>query len=168
MKASKPPNLPGATMQNAEVIRAMGMQDALAERWQGQAQWDARLASDMPVTGPAPSCRAPNSCSMALQVAILGTGAYLAMQGRDLSAGVMIAASIVMGRALAPVEQAVGQWKEFVAARQSNARLKKLFEAVAEEPTRLQQPQPKGHLNGRRCHHRRAGHPRYNSAGRRL
>ncbi|WP_394404334.1 type I secretion system permease/ATPase [Sulfitobacter sp. MOLA879] len=135
----------GATMQNAEVIRAMGMQDALAERW--QIKRNGMLVSQATASDWAGAVMSSSKfVRMALQVAILGTGAYLAMKG-EISAGVMIAASIVMGRALAPVEQAVGQWKEFVAARQSNARLKKLFEAVTEEPTRLQQPQPKGHLS---------------------
>lgn len=135
----------GATMQNAEVIRAMGMQDALAERW--KVKRNGMLISQAQASDWA---GAVLSCSkfvrMTLQVAILGTGAYLAMKGQ-ISPGIMIAASIIMGRALSPVEQAVGQWKEFVAARQSNARLKKLFEAIAEEPPRLQQALPKGHLS---------------------
>jgi PrtD family type I secretion system ABC transporter len=80
---------------------------------------------------------------MTLQVGILGVGAYLAMH-QHISAGIMIAASIVMGRALAPVEQAVGQWKGFVAARQSHQRLKKLFDAIPEEEERTTLPKPKG------------------------
>lgn len=135
----------GATMQNAEVIRAMGMQDALAERW--KVKRDGMLISQAKASDWA---GAVMSCSkfvrMTLQVAILGMGAYLAMKG-EISPGIMVATSIIMGRALAPVEQAVGQWKEFVAARQSNARLKKLFEAIAEEPPRIQQAPPKGHLS---------------------
>lgn len=134
-----------ATMQNAEVIRAMGMQDALAERWKDKR--NGMLISQAVASDWAGAILSSSKfVRMVLQVAILGTGAYLAMKGQ-VSPGVMIAASIVMGRALAPVEQAVSQWKEFVAARQSHARLKKLFQAVAEEPTRLQQPQPQGHLN---------------------
>lgn len=80
-----------------------------------------------------------------LQVAILGTGAYLAMQ-QEISGGIMVATSIIMGRALAPVEQAVGQWKEFIAARQANGRLKKLFDTLPAEDMRLRQESPKGHL----------------------
>jgi ABC-type protease/lipase transport system fused ATPase/permease subunit len=66
---------------------------------------------------------------MTLQVAILGVGGYLAVI-QEISPGIMIAASIVMGRALAPVEQAVGQWKQFVGARQANARLHDLFQIL--------------------------------------
>ena len=137
----------GATMQNAEVIRAMGMQDALAERW--KIKRNGMLISQAQASDWAGAVMSSSKfVRMALQVAILGTGAYLAMNGQ-ISPGVMIAASIVMGRALAPVEQAVGQWKEFVGARQSNGRLKKLFDSIAEEPKRLQQPSPKGHLNAK-------------------
>jgi PrtD family type I secretion system ABC transporter len=65
---------------------------------------------------------------------------------QEISPGIMIAASIVMGRALAPVEQAVGQWKEFIGARQSDARLKQLFDSIGDEPERLYQEPPKGRL----------------------
>jgi PrtD family type I secretion system ABC transporter len=82
---------------------------------------------------------------MSLQVAILGVGAYLAML-QEISPGIMIAASIVMGRALAPVEQAVQQWKQFVGARQSHARLKKLFGSIKPDEDQIQMPEPKGAL----------------------
>jgi ATP-binding cassette subfamily C protein len=82
---------------------------------------------------------------MSLQIAILGTGAYLAIQ-QQISPGIMIAASIVMGRALAPVEQAVGQWKQFVAARQAHKRLSEIFEVLGDEEDRMQLPAPKGNL----------------------
>ena len=82
---------------------------------------------------------------MSLQVAILGTGAFLAIQ-QLISPGIMIAASIVMGRALAPVEQAVGQWKQFVNARSSHKRLKQLFDSVSEQEERTELPEPKGKL----------------------
>jgi PrtD family type I secretion system ABC transporter len=78
-----------------------------------------------------------------LQVAILGVGGYLAMK-QQISPGIMIAASIVMGRALAPVEQAVGQWKQFVAARQANTRLHELFGNMSDEPERMILPDAKG------------------------
>jgi hypothetical protein len=58
----------------------------------------------------------------------------------------MIAASIVMGRALAPVEQAVGQWKQFVSARQSHKRLKVLFESISEDKDRMELPAPAGKI----------------------
>jgi ATP-binding cassette subfamily C protein len=83
---------------------------------------------------------------MSLQIAILGMGAYLAIL-QEISPGIMIAASIVMGRALAPVEQAVGQWKQFVAARQAHKRLTNIFGSLSDEEDRMQLPDPKGNLS---------------------
>lgn len=132
------------TMQNAEVIRALGMEKQLTKRW--LERHDAALASQATASGRAGIIMASSKfIRMSLQVAILGTGAYLAMM-QQISPGIMIAASIVMGRALAPVEQAVGQWKQFVAARQSHARLKQLFAMIGDEEERIELPDPKGNL----------------------
>lgn len=135
----------GSTMQNAEVIRAMGMQDALAQRWIKKRT--GMLVAQASASDWAGAVLASSKfVRMTLQVAILGAGAYLAI-AQEISPGIMIAASIVMGRALAPVEQAVGQWKEFISARQSNERLKLLFASIPAEDLRLCQETPKGHLS---------------------
>ena len=134
----------GSTLQNAEVIRAMGMEDRLAARWLEQR--DKMLDGQTRASDRAGAIVATSKfVRMSMQVAILGVGAYLAMH-QQISPGIMIAASIVMGRALAPVEQAVGNWKGFVSARQSGARLKRLFEALPEEEQRTELPKPKGDL----------------------
>ncbi len=132
------------TMQNAEVIRAMGMEAPLAKRW--QAQHDKMLA-DQAVASSRGSMVVSSSkfVRMSLQVFILGVGAYLALM-QQISPGIMIAASIVMGRALAPVEQAVGQWKQFVGARQSHKRLKVLFESIPDDVDRTELPPPTGKI----------------------
>ncbi|MEL6735498.1 MAG: type I secretion system permease/ATPase [Pseudomonadota bacterium] len=133
------------TMQNAEVIRALGMEKPLSNRW--MKQHDEMLDHQADASGKAGVVVASSKfVRMSLQVAILGVGAYLAMQ-QQISPGIMIAASIVMGRALAPVEQAVGQWKSFVAMRQSNIRLKKLFASVPADEDRIEMPDPKGKLS---------------------
>lgn len=133
------------TMQNAEVIRALGMEKALSKRW--LQQHDDMLDHQARASGRAGMVVASSKfVRMSLQVAILGTGAYLAIL-QEISPGIMIAASIVMGRALAPVEQAVGQWKQFVGARQSHKRLKKLFDQVAADEPRTEMPEPKGRLS---------------------
>ena len=133
------------TMQNAEVIRALGMERQLTKRW--QQQHDDVLDKQARASGRAGGIMASTKfVRMTLQIAILGTGAYLAIQ-QQISPGIMIAASIVMGRALAPVEQAVGQWKQFVAARQSHQRLTQIFASFNDEEERMQLPAPKGNLS---------------------
>ena len=139
---AKSANFAGATLQNAEVIRAMGMTDELSARW--LAERDKMLVAQARASDWAGVVLSSSKfVRMTLQVAILGVGGYLAVK-QEISPGIMIAASIVMGRALAPVEQAVGQWKQFVAARQANARLHKLFNGFPEEPARVTLPEAKG------------------------
>ena len=133
------------TVQNAEVIRAMGMEKQLTKRW--SKQHDEVLGKQAKASGRAGGIMASTKfVRMSLQIAILGTGAYLAIL-QEISPGIMIAASIVMGRALAPVEQAVGQWKQFVAARQAHKRLTNIFNALGDEEERMKLPSPKGALN---------------------
>ena len=77
---------------------------------------------------------------------ILGAGASLVIDGQ-LTSGAMIAASILLGRALAPVEQAIGAWKGMVAARDAYDRLKRLLERVLAEEGAMPLPAPKGNLS---------------------
>jgi ATP-binding cassette, subfamily C, bacterial len=81
-----------------------------------------------------------------LQIAILGVGAYLTVS-QETSAGAMVAASIIMGRALAPVEVAVSQWKSFLAARTAYDRIKTLLGIVPAEPAKISLPPPKGTIS---------------------
>ena len=133
------------TLRNAEVIEAMGMLPALRQRWQqrhGAALAAQAQASDRGglLTAAAKFVRP------ALQVAILGTGAYLALQ-QIITPGVMIAASIIMGRALAPVEGAIGQWRSFILARSAHSRLKTFLDKDRPGAESLPLPRPKGALS---------------------
>lgn len=113
------------TLRNREVIHAMGMRGAIRNRWLSQHQdvmvWQASASDRSGVT-----LTLTKFVRMVLQTAILGVGAWLAIR-QAITPGSMIAASLLMGRALQPVEQAVSQWKGFVAARDSYNRLKQLF-----------------------------------------
>lgn len=82
---------------------------------------------------------------MMLQSAILGLGAYLTIKG-ELSAGSIIASSIVTARALAPVDQAIAQWKGMVSARRSHARLKETLAVITDDTALLNLPAPKENL----------------------
>lgn len=133
-----------STLMNAEVIRAMGMERPLANRWLKFR--DAMLEEQAAASDRAGVVlSASKFVRMTLQVAILGVGAYLVLL-QEITPGIMIAASIVMGRALAPAEQAVGQWKVFVAAREADKRLRSLFDSIPADEERVSLPKPEGRL----------------------
>jgi PrtD family type I secretion system ABC transporter len=132
-----------ASLRNAEVIKALGMGQPIRGEWQrqrGQALVHHTAAADWGGTLLA----ATKLLRLALQCAVLGVGAYLAIN-QSMAAGAMFAASLIMGRALAPIEGAVGQWKSFVSARSAFQRLGTTLKAPSEDkPMTL--PQPAGAL----------------------
>lgn len=110
-----------AARRNAEAILPLGMADHVLKRWRVVAQESARAqlaGSDV----TALFASASRFARMALQSLVLALGAYLVIQG-ETSGGAMIASSILLGRALAPVELAIANWKGFIGARQSYGRL---------------------------------------------
>ncbi|PPQ35922.1 ATP-binding cassette, subfamily C [Rhodoblastus acidophilus] len=130
--------------RNAEVLQAMGMREAVKKIWTGHH--DTTLALQASASDRAGLIVAATKFfRMFLQTAILGTGAYLVIQ-RDLSAGGMIAGSILIGRALAPIEMAVGSWKGFIAARSALERIRHLFSVAGAEPANMSLPRPAGAL----------------------
>ena len=92
---------------------------------------------------------ASKALRMVIQIAMLATGALLAMD-QIITPGVMIAASIIMGRALAPVEQAIGNWRNVVSARQSYNRLQELLQELPNLPDRMRLPDPMGNVTADR------------------
>jgi PrtD family type I secretion system ABC transporter len=134
----------GFALRNKEVVHALGMRGAVRSRW--RLMHDAALgwqstASDQGGTILAVS----KGVRAVLQLAILGVGAMLAIE-REISPGTMIAASILMGRALQPIEAAVSQWRMFVSARDSYGRLKVLFASTPIAPPAMRLPDPLGSL----------------------
>jgi ATP-binding cassette subfamily C protein EexD len=133
-----------ASLKNVEVVKALGMQNAIRKGWDRvhkEALAYQAIASDRAGAISAAS----KSFRMVLQVLILAAGAYLAIQ-QIISPGAMIAASIIMGRGLAPVEQAIGGWRSYLAARRSYGRLEDLLENMADESDKMSLPPPKGHI----------------------
>ncbi len=131
-----------ATFRSGEVLRAMGMLGALQARW--HRRHDAAIQLQAQASDRAGLLAAATKFArMFLQTMVLGLGAYLAIH-REISAGSMIAASIIMGRTLAPIEAVVGQWKSFTAARSSYARLADMVARVGAEPERVALPRPRG------------------------
>jgi PrtD family type I secretion system ABC transporter len=134
-----------ATMRNAEVIDAMGMMPGVVASWlsrNGRALEQQILASDRAGTVLALS----KFLRLAVQIAVLGAGAFLVVR-HELTPGAMIACSILTSRALAPVEQAIGTWKQVIGARTAYGRLKAHFaEAKLLRATGMPLPAPSGHL----------------------
>ena len=130
--------------RNTEVLQAMGMLRAVKTSWAQHHRSTLTLqalASDRAgviVAGTKFS-------RIFMQTAILGVGAYLVIQ-RELSAGQMIAASILIGRAMQPIEVVVGNWKGFVAARSAFGRIRGLLSLAGVEPERMSLPRPEGAL----------------------
>lgn len=124
--------LADATQRNAEVIRALGMSKRLSERWTSANE--RYLQENIRATDVNSNLGSgAKVLRYVLQSGMLGIGAYLVVADRA-SGGVMIASSIMMGRALAPVEVALGSWKQLVAARQGIARLREICKATAAPP----------------------------------
>jgi ATP-binding cassette, subfamily C, bacterial PrsD len=134
-----------STRQNAEAIRALGMTGRLTERWREANDRFLRqnfVAADVYANIGA----AAKVVRYALQSAVLGTGAYLVIN-EQASGGIMIASSIMMGRALAPIEIALSNWKQLVAARQGIGRLRDILATVpAPASTVVDLPRPRQSL----------------------
>ncbi len=131
-------------LRNAEVIEAMGMLPALMERWfalhsrflQLQADASEKAGIVMATT---------KFFRTALQSLILGIGALLALEGR-ITPGMMLVGSVLMGRALAPVEQLIGVWKTWSSTRSAWQRLSELLAAHPPRRDAMSLPAPQGHL----------------------
>ncbi len=134
-----------AARRNAEVVHAMGQSRRLAVRWQ-KANSDYLMANRRvgDVTGGLGGVS--KALRVILQSSMLGVGAWLVIN-QEASPGVMIASSIMMGRALAPVDLAIANWKPYLMARQSWARLQDLMEKVPEPKRMLALPEPERQIS---------------------
>ncbi len=133
-----------SALRNGEVIQAMGMLGVLRNAWLDQHGEALNLQAKAGARSGLIAA-ASKFVRMFLQTMILGLGAYLAIHNQ-ISAGMIIAASIFIGRALAPVEGVVASWKGMTNARGSWARLAKLFAVAGEPRQQLKLPRPLGHL----------------------
>lgn len=126
--------------RSAEVVHAQGMGAAVLERWHGmrdKALEQSIKSSDW--TGLFSALT--KSFRLFLQSAMLALGAYLVLQG-EMTAGAIIAGSIMLGRALAPIEQSIGQWPMVQRARGAWTSLAQLLEATPPGPATHALPRP--------------------------
>jgi ATP-binding cassette, subfamily C, bacterial exporter for protease/lipase len=137
-------NLATNNLRNAEVIQAMGMLPHLMGRWfklhgrflqlQAEASEKAGIVS-----------ATSKFVRVSLQSLILGLGALLALENR-ITPGMMIVASILMGRTLAPVDQLINVWKSWSSTKSAYQRLSELLAANPERPQSMALPKPQGHV----------------------
>jgi len=130
----------GEMQSQAEVIRSLGMQGAAFSRWHKQRAkaLDVTMRAADRVGGFSTLSK---TLRLFLQSAVLGLAALLVLRG-EMRAGAMIAGSILMGRALAPIDMAIGQWSMIQEASRGWARLRHLLAEEGEEPERLALPRP--------------------------
>lgn len=130
--------------RNAEAVRVLGMSSRIRDRWSVvNAEYlseNRSIADLVGALGGLAKC-----LRIMLQSALLAVGAYLVVT-EQTSAGVMIAASIMMGRALAPVDLAIAIWKPFLMALQSWKRITDLLQYVPSDQSVLELPPPKERL----------------------
>lgn len=133
-----------AVLRNSESVRGLGMDDRVLHRWSWR-QWATIGAQTRSGERSAAFVALSKAVRMGVQTGLMCVGAWLAID-RIISPGVMIAAMIIMARALGPVEHAVANWKRVVAFRSARRRLADLFNALPEGPNVIELPTPTGHL----------------------
>ncbi|ATB70955.1 Type I secretion system ATP-binding protein PrsD [Sulfurospirillum diekertiae] len=133
-----------ASLRNAEVIHAMGMQNNIKKIW--QKKYYGFLNAQMIASDNAGFwSNLTKSMRMLFQSLMLGLGGYLAIKA-ELTPGMMIAGSIIMGRALAPLDLMISTWKGFSNARTSYERLDGLLEEFAKKEKPMELPAPRGEI----------------------
>ena len=131
-------------LRNAEVIEAMGMLSSIRQRWAGNAYQVIELQSV--VSSRAGLIAAVSKIfRLTSQSLILALGAYLVIE-REITPGMMIAGSILLGRALAPIDMMIASWKGFINARGQYARLQDLLLRAPAETEKMPLPAPTGNL----------------------
>jgi PrtD family type I secretion system ABC transporter len=133
-----------ASLRNSHVVEAMGMMGGLLNRWRRERT--LMLAAQATASDRGATLNSLiRFLRIAMQSLMLGAGAWLVIE-RSVTAGVMFAGMILLARALLPVEQAVGSWRQFVDARAAYARLRQLLAAYPPPARTIALPRPKGLL----------------------
>ncbi|MCW6057657.1 type I secretion system permease/ATPase [Pseudomonas fragariae (ex Marin et al. 2024)] len=131
-------------LRNAEVIESMGMLDTLMARWGKRQRRVLVLQSDASDKSGTISSISRTFRNWAQSI-MLALGAYLVIT-HQINPGLMMAGSLLLGRALSPVDQIINTWKGFVAARVQYTRLSETLEKLHNEPDRMALPDPEGHV----------------------
>jgi ATP-binding cassette, subfamily C, bacterial exporter for protease/lipase len=132
-------------LHNAETIQAMGMLGALRKRWFAVHSRFLGLQNQASDTGSVITALS-KSLRLCLQSLVLGLGALLVIKG-DMTAGMMIAGSILMGRVLSPIDQLIAVWKQWSAAKLAYQRLDALLREFPPEAEQMKLPAPRGEVS---------------------
>jgi len=132
-------------VRNADVVRAMGKTTALINRWRFKSG-TSLISSTKVVDRLAIFSSAARFVRMVMQISVLGVGVSLVLVG-ELTPGVMIASSILLARAAAPVEQSISGWRSMLAARGATRRLNALLGGLADAGQDFELPEPDGRLS---------------------
>ncbi len=132
------------SLRNAEVIESMGMLDTLMGRWAVRQRRVLVLQSSASDKSGIISSISKTFRNWS-QSMMLAAGAYLTIT-HEINPGLMMAGSLLLGRALSPIDQMIGSWKGFVAARMQYQRLNETLEKLHSEPKRMSLPDPEGHV----------------------
>jgi len=136
-------------VRNADVLNSMGMTARFSAKWEAintealnrMQETSARMGSILAIS---------KFVRQGIQVAMMGVGVYLVIHD-NLSPGIMIAGTILLGRAMAPVESLIGNWNGLVSARSAYERLAKLFPTIFEDTQRQPLPPPQGRVQVERA-----------------
>ena len=134
-----------SSARNAELIESMGMLDVVGARWFAKNR-DALVQARDASMRSKKIVAISRFFRLAVYIAVLGAGAWLAVN-REITGGVMVAASIIVSRALAPIEQAITVWRQLVSVRLAIHRLNDNFTQVHRVETSLALPAPAGRLS---------------------
>lgn len=138
-------NFTTKSLRNAEVVASMGMLPNLLKRWKQRSYKVLALQARASELGGGMS-NLSRTLRIILQSLILGLGAYLVIN-HEITPGLMTASSLLLGRALSPIDMMIGNWKGFVAARGQYARLNEVLRQIMAEPERMSLPDPKGEIS---------------------
>lgn len=131
-------------LRNAEVIEAMGMLGKMRDRWAVKQTEMIELQTRSSKRGGLITTLSKTFRTL-MQSMMLGIGAYLAING-EITGGAVIAGSLLLGRALAPIDQLINSWQSFIKARDSYGRLNELLESLPAKKEVMELPPPKGRV----------------------
>lgn len=131
-------------LRNAEVVETMGMLPRLRARWYARQMQVLALQSRASTKAGLINALS-RTYRLTIQSLVLGLGAYLAIR-KDISPGLVISGSILLGRALAPLDQMIAGWRGFLGAREAYARLDALLRTIPEQEPHMALPPLRGHV----------------------